>query len=139
MNRLEQLLKEVSELYIGEADLYMVDGLIPRELNELIYYVKKHYDNKYHRLLEKIKSPFGYWDRYSMIYDSFDNLNFDDTDNFHLIDYKTGSECSYNLPTRADSETLNNLLSKTIEILKYVREVKIYFDHTINANTERNE
>lgn len=139
MNHLERLLKEVNQYYIGEADLYMINGLIPCELNELIYFIKKNFDNKYHRLLEKIKSPYGYWDHYAFKNDNIQTMDFDRTQDFNLIDYRTKKEKEYNLTTRDDDQELNILLKKTIDILNYVKQMENYnLEHTITKSVERN-
>ena len=83
MNILERLLQEINPYYLAEADLYVADGKIIRELNELIYLVKKNFDSRYHRLLEKIKSPFGFWDKYGLEHQTIDDLDFSTTQDFH--------------------------------------------------------
>ena len=138
MNKLERLLKEISEYYLAEADLYLIENYIPCELNELIYFIKKKFDNKYYRLLEKIKSPFGYWDHYEFKNENLAAMTFNTDFEFHLIDYNSHKETEYNLSTRRDSENLNSLLHKTIEILNYARDMENYnLEHTITANTDR--
>ena len=137
MNELKILLDDLSKLYLSEADMYYSNGEIISELNELLFFVKKNFDNRYHRLLEGIKSPFGYWDKYEFKYPSIESMDFDVTKNFSLRNYLTKEEREYNLSTRVDSESLNNTLQKTIKLLQYVKDLGVYLDHTINRDTER--
>ena len=137
MNNLKELLEDLNKLYLCEADLYLSDGEIVSELNELLFFIKKNFDNRYHRLLEGIRSPFGYWDKYDFKYPTLESMDFDSTKNFSLRNYLTKEEREYNLSSRVDSESLNNTLQKTVDLLKYVKDLGVYLDHTINRDTER--
>lgn len=131
MNQLSELLKFFNNFYIRERDLYAADLKIPRELNELIYYIKKRFDNKYKRLMENTFAPFGYWDHYSPFkYKSIDDMKFNISKEFELIDYfhKKDREI-YNLSTYNYSETIESCLKKTIELLEYSKIIKDYLDH----------
>lgn len=139
MNKLENLLKEMNQYYVGESDLYLFKNLIPCELNELIYFLKKNFDNKYYRLLEKVKSPFGYWDKFTFKYNNLNEMNFNKQKDFHFIDYLSKKETTYNLPSREDDQELNALLNKTIEILNYAKEMENHtLEHTIIGTIEDN-
>lgn len=132
INKLETLLTEFNQFYIAERDLYSVNGQIIIELNELLYFLKTNFDNKFYRLFENVKSPFGYWDRYKFKFNSVDDMKFDETKIFNLKDYFTLKETEYDLSRQVNNELMNTILQKVIDLLIYIREIGEYIDHTSN-------
>ncbi len=74
LTEIENQLDIFTDFYSSSLDLYHADGLIPAVTNELIFLIKKSYNDKYKRLFENIRSPFGYWDKFAMIYNDINNI-----------------------------------------------------------------
>lgn len=79
------LLNELSTYYFKNWDIYVLDyNLIPIATNDLIYLVKQNYLNKYKRLIENIKTPYGiqYYLQKLPYYDKNPFLNLNSYDNY---------------------------------------------------------
>lgn len=135
MDNLKNLLTELSKYYFAEADLYMYEDNIIVELNELIYFIKSNFDNKYYRLFETIKSPFGYWDNFKFKYNDINNMNFDSTKKFTLINYSTKKCRMYKL---TDTNNCRNIIfNQLIDLLNYTKDIgENYLEHGLKRNTE---
>lgn len=130
MNRLKKLLTFFNNFYIAERDLYCIDNNIYKELNELIFYIKKEFDNKYVRLFETIKSPLGYWDRYSPFkYKSINEMNFTFLNEYTYIDYNDYSEKTINISYDVIDDNNMLFLKKTDELLETIKEMKEFISH----------
>ena len=130
MTKLNELLNYFNKFYIKERDLYAAELKIPRETNELIFYIKKNFDDKYRRLFELNKSPFGFWDHYFPFkYKNIEEMKFNKTKEFEIIDYFTRENEIVNLSTYNYEEELENCLKKTIELLEYSKKIKEYLEH----------
>lgn len=58
---LEKTLSEINNYYLKNWDAYVLDyQYVPVALNELIYILKKNYSEKYKRIIEKYKLPYGF-------------------------------------------------------------------------------
>lgn len=128
MNRLRELLVFFNQYYIAEKDLYCIHNNIFCETNELIYYIKKEFNNKYIRLFETIKSPLGYWDRYCpFIYNSLDDINI--VNEFNIIDYydETRRKIDYKYFVINSEEEI--FLDKTKKLLETILEMREYLTH----------
>lgn len=128
MNKLKTLLDYFNTYYIAEKDLYCIHNNIYSETNELLYYIKKEFNNKYTRLFENIKSPLGYWDRYSpFLYESLDSI--DKFYDFHIIDYYTQEKTKIDFNRNIIDNVEEEYLKKTNELLKTIKEMKEYLNH----------
>lgn len=129
IQKLNNLLEIFNQFYLSEKDLYIKDNYILCDLNELIYFIKQKFANKYKRLFENIKSPFGYWDHFKFNYNSIEEMQFNKTKNFYLKDFLTHKTLIYNLPSRADNDDLNNLLLKVSDLLDYIHQIGAYIEY----------
>ena len=75
LKRCEDCLEHIAESYDEYKDLYICDGIICPEINELVKFFKAQYNNEYRRLFDKFKSPYGYNDRYSDKYDTIQTID----------------------------------------------------------------
>jgi hypothetical protein len=101
MKKLEMILDDLEQYYLPQHDFYGVGGEALCELNELLYYVKAKFNNKYYRLFEKTKSPFGYWDHYEFKFKDMNEIaNSAAGRKFNLINYTDNTEREYKLSTR---------------------------------------
>lgn len=120
MQLLKDLLSKFNEFYVYEKDLYMADNKIPCETNELLFFVRKKFSNKYERLFEGIKNSLGYWDIFNFKNESIETIN---TTQFILKDYYSYNETTYEL--NEQETNLNRLLKLTHELKTFVKENKI--------------
>ena len=142
MKKLELTLNEIDKYYLPQHDFYGVDGELNCELNELLYFIKSKFNNKYYRLFEKIKSPFGYWDHYDFKYTSInDILNSAAGRCFKIINYLDNTERDYILPKSCpcsqELSNLDNLLYKTLSLLSLATNISKYIDHSDNFHNKR--
>lgn len=140
MKSLESMLDEVATYYLPQHDFYGVGGEAICELNELMYFVKGKFNNKYYRLFEKVKSPYGYWDHYSFKHENIKDLMKSAVGrNFNLIKYDTNTERRYVLPKSCPCSTeqtgLDKLLYLYMSLLtsvdladKYINQAAEYHD-----------
>lgn len=130
MNKLSDLLLFFNKYYISETDVYTVDNKIIQELNELLFFIKKIFDKKYNRLFEKIKSPFGYWDRIQQFkYSGIEEMNFNKSKEFTAIDYSCKFFENINLSSFNYSEEVEEVLIQTINLLDYINIIGEYLEH----------
>lgn len=134
IRKLEKLLNTLNDFYDPLKDMYIFNNIIIVELNELLFHIKKKFDNKYYRLFERIKAPYGYWDHYSFKYPTLHDMNFNETSTFTLIDQKTGKLEEFNVPSRMDQKKLGSLLKKIINLLNYIKEIEVYIEHPERNN-----
>lgn len=130
MNKLKELLKYFNKFYSPINDLYLVNDKIYCELNELIYLIKKNFNNKYVRLFEEVKSPFGYWDKH--LYGvKLKDLNEQDlsSDEFTYFDSETLEKKSVVLGRTELNEDEESCLVKVKELLSTVQEMKEHIQH----------
>lgn len=132
---LEKQINKFTKYFDALKDMYIIENFIIRELNELMYFFKKKFDNKFYRLFETVRSPFGYWDHYSFMYKNINDMTFNHNQNFHLINLQTNQEQEYNRMTRNDSEKLNNVLIDLEQLLTHIREIEVYIDHPTTRTT----
>jgi len=60
LENINNLLNELLYYYFKNWDIYVLDyNLIPIATNDLIYLVKQNYQNKYKKLIENVKTPYG--------------------------------------------------------------------------------
>ncbi len=142
MKKLEMFLNELNEYYLPQHDFYGVDGEIICELNELIYFVKSKFNNKYYRLFENIKSPFGYWDHYDFKHSSIDDISKSAAGRkFKIINYLKNTEREYILPKSCpcskELSSLDNLLYKTLSLLTSISSTLKYIEHANNYHNKR--
>ena len=111
MKKLEDLLNELMTYYLHQNDLYGADGKVVCEVNEIMYFIKSKFNNKYYRLFEKVMSPYGYWDHYTFKYDSIEDiLKSSAGRKFNLIDCLSNIEKEYVLPKSCPcSKEMSNL------------------------------
>ena len=141
MKSLESLLNELDEYYLPQHDFYGVDGEVICELNELVYFVKSKF-NKYYRLFEKVKSPFGFWDHYEFKHSSIDEISKSAAGRkFKLINYLNNAEREYILPKSCpcsqELSNLDNLLYKTLSLLTLISTVSKYIEHPDSYHNKR--
>lgn len=60
LEEVDNLLKQINQYYSKYLDLYIIDNLIPIATNELIYLLKQNYKDKFKRLLDHYKTPYGF-------------------------------------------------------------------------------
>ena len=134
MKKLEELLEELKPYYLHQHDFYGADGSAVCEVNELMYFVKAKFNNKYYRLFENVRSPYGYWDHYDFKYDSVESiLKTAAGRKFNLIDYSTNQEKEYILPKSCpcskEMTPLDKLLFIFMSLITILSPILTYIDH----------
>ena len=135
MKKLELILNELDKYYLPQHDFYGIDGEVICELNELLYFVKSKFNNKYYRLFEKTKSPFGYWDHYEFKHSSIDDISKSAAGRkFKLINYLNNTESEYILPKSCpcskELSELDKLLYQTLSLLTLISQLEEYINHS---------
>lgn len=74
MENIKKILVEINKYYHSKRDLYSANDLVSIEVNELISYLKKDYNNNYYRLFEEVKNPFNYYSMYKRKYFKFEDF-----------------------------------------------------------------
>lgn len=132
MGHLNELLKYFKKYYSSNNDYYIINGKIFQETNELIYFIKKEFDNKYYRLFEEIYSPFGYWDRFLPFkYKSTEEMVFNTNKEFSYlpINHHHKHEIINVSSNGTDSDDEQLFLENTMKLLEYVKTIKEYISH----------
>ena len=121
LNRIKDLLNYFKGFYVSSLDLYQINCKTYMETNELIFYIKKEFDNKYHRLFEDIYAPWGYYDKYPMKYNGIEEIN--DEFNFEYICGKDLKNHSINRTANGMPEVEQRYLNNTVELLKATKDL----------------
>lgn len=98
LNKVSALAAQLTDFFDINKDVYLTTEerdsenvrLLPVEVNEMIYYFKKHFHNEWKRVLENLKSPYGYIDIVGTpAYDSIQNIPFADMSNnlFYVLNF----------------------------------------------------
>lgn len=93
---LSKYLEKINKYYSLYRDLYIVENLIPIEINELIYYIKSNFQEKYKRIFETTKIPYGYFDYFPLKYKKLKDYPFYENQDDKILNY--GGFC-YNIDT----------------------------------------
>lgn len=140
MKSLETVLEEVNQYYLPQHDFYGIGGEVVCEMNELMYFVKGKFNNKYYRLFEKVRSPYGYWDHYEFKHESIGDLVKSAAGRkFNLIDYSKNTERQYILPKSCPCSKKQSELDKFLYLYmslltaadsadKYINQAADYHD-----------
>ena len=96
LNDINNFLKSLKTFYDFREDVYHSDNIIPCLVNEMVTLVKKEFDNRWLRLFEEIRSPFGYRLLSDLEYESFNDITIDPQNISHrVINLETGEEEQY--------------------------------------------
>lgn len=127
ITNLKNILKTFHTFYSYAMDLYLCENKIPAITNELIYLIKRDYNNKYNRLFEDIFSPFGYWDKYGMKFKSIEDIKINNiVDVFDLIT-KKWEQYVWEYDSTTDPNDLIGLdlmIYKTLELKQMLERTK---------------
>lgn len=134
MKKLEELVDQLKPYYLHQHDFYGADGMAVREVNELMFFVKSKFNNKYYRLFENVRSPYGYWDHYDFKHDSIESvIKTAAGRKFNLIDYSTNQEKEYILPKSCpcskEMSSLDKLLYILMSLITLLPPILKYVDH----------
>ena len=142
MKKLEELLNELKPYYLHQHDFYGADGSAVCEVNELMYYVKAKFNNKYYRLFENVRSPYGYWDHYNFKYESIEDIIKTAAGRkFNLIDYSTNQEKEYILPKSCpcskEMSSMDKLLFIFMSLITIITPILTYVEHPDKYHDKR--
>lgn len=142
MKKLEELLNELKPYYLHQHDFYGADGSAVCEVNELMYYVKAKFNNKYYRLFENVRSPYGYWDHYDFKYESIEDIIKTAAGRkFNLIDYSTNQEKEYILPKSCpcskEMSSMDKLLFIFMSLITIITPILTYVEHPDKYHDKR--
>jgi len=78
IDKCDQILGQLSAYYDPYYDMYLADGFAPVETNEAILFFKKFFAEKFKRIYEKYKLPYGYLDKllFQQVYVKVEDLPF---------------------------------------------------------------
>lgn len=128
LNKIGEFLEFINKYYDGIKDVYRIDDLIPFCLNDIIIYIKKHYNNYYRRIFEKTKSPYNF-QKYvpnEYIIGKLDNQSFADTVSaFNMFSLTEDKQIEYiwahdqNIPNNNIDEVLLKVKQMYLELVNY--------------------
>ncbi len=96
LNDINECFKILRNHYDFKEDCYAVDGLAPGFVNEIVILVKKEFDNRWLRLFEETRSPFGYRLLSDLEYNSFQDIVIDEQNiAYNVINIETGESEEY--------------------------------------------
>ena len=96
LNSINEKLKLLVGFYDFKEDVYQIDNIVPCIVNEIIGLIKKQFDNRWLRLFEDFRSPFGFRLMYDLKYQTLKEINIDPQNiAYSVINLETGEEEEY--------------------------------------------
>ena len=121
LTKIGDYLKTLKAYYNFREDFYCVDNIVPCLVNEIVILVKKQFDNRWLRLFEETRSPFGYKLLADIEYNSFNDIHIDPQNiSYRVINNTTGEEEQY-------------IIGNNVELDLLIRSAESLYENMVNS------
>jgi hypothetical protein len=118
LNEISENLKVINPYYDFKEDCYVVNGVAASLINEVVYLVKKEFDNRWLRLFEETRAPFGYRLLSDLKYNSFSDIVIDPQNiAYEVVDMVTGEVEQYVYGNDSELDTVIDSAKRLHEIM----------------------